>query len=554
MKKTYAILLGLLAGGCLHAQQWFTLTSYKGAFPVTDGMTGVTSNDWTAGWTNFDPENAVYPSPTMTVSADITASTTWTTGSVVLLQNKVYVKNGATLTIQPGVVVRGEYASQGTLLISRGAKINAQGTQTNPIVFTSENAVGNRLEGDWGGVVILGAAVMNQPGGVANVEGVTASADNEFGGSNDADSSGVLSYVRIEFAGIPLQPNKELNGLTFGAVGSKTQLDHIQVSFGGDDAFEWFGGTVSAKYLVSFRNLDDDFDTDFGFRGNIQFALVVRDPDLSDAAGDSNGFESDNEAASPYISLPITQPVFSNITMIGPKRDGTGILPLGEKFERGVYIRRNSGTSLFNSILVGWEKGFHAKDAGTVDNFTTNDTAVFAYNIISADNPVKYVIDVTSGSTASFYSTIHTNDMNDTSATVSTVSFVNGFPLTLNSTPDFRLQNASVAGTGADFSHPKLGSQVGINDIAAGVQTLHFYPNPVTDRADLIIKLGSNEVVTVDILDITGKSVGTLLKNESIGAGTIAVPVNTTTLSNGLYFAKVVSGSFSYSVKFVVNR
>ncbi len=554
MKKKYTTLaLGLLLSGSVFSQ-WFTTVPHKGAFPLTDGTTGTSSNDWTAGWVNWDPQNQAYAAPTVTVSTDITANTTWTTGSVVLLQNKVYVKNGATLTIQPGVVVRGDFATQGTLIISRGSLINAQGTQTSPIVFTSDQAVGSRAEGDWGGVIILGSAVMNQPGGIANIEGLTAAIDNEYGGSNDADSSGIFSYARIEFAGIPLQPNKEVNGLTMGSVGSKTKIDHVQVSFGGDDGFEWFGGTVSVKYIVSFRNLDDDFDTDFGFRGNIQFGLSIRDKDLSDAAGDSNGFESDNEASSPYTRMPMTQPVFSNMTMIGPKRDGLTTLPVGEKFERGVYIRRNSGTSVFNSLVIGWEKGFHTKDAGTVDNFTTNDTAVFAYNIISADVTAKYVIDGTSGATSGFYSAIHTTDFNDTLQTVTTINFVNGFPATLEGTPDFRLQNTSVASVGADFTHPKLVGQVGINTYTLPANSISVYPNPAKNNATIAINLKKDETITVNILDITGKIVKIALQNEKVGSGAIAIDLNTSGFSNGIYFVQISSGSVNATTKLIVNN
>lgn len=557
MKKNYttSLMLGLVISGSLCAQQWFNAVSYKGAFPVTDGTTGISSNDWTAGWVNWDPQNTVYSATTVTVSADITSSTTWSSGSVVLLQNKVYVKNGATLTIQPGVIIRGDYGTQGTLLISRGSKIIAQGTQSSPIVFTSDQAVGSRAEGDWGGIVILGAAAMNQPGGVANIEGVTASIDNEYGGSNDMDSSGIFSYCRIEFGGIPLQPNKEINGLTMGAVGSKTKIDHVQVSFGGDDGFEWFGGTVNARYLVSFRNLDDDFDTDFGYRGNIQFGLIVRDKDMSDAAGDSNGFESDNEASSPYTRLPLTQPVFSNITIIGPKRDGSVALPVGEKFERGVYIRRNSGTSVFNSLVIGWEKGFHAKDAGTVDNFSSNDTAVFAFNVITSDIGSKYVIDGTSGATSGFYSTIHTNDLIDTTTSAAGVNFVNGFPALLENTPDFRLQSSSLVATGADYTHPKLGSQgIGINTLTLPKNSVAIYPNPTTETAWLGLNLSLDEVVSVVILDANGAIVQNVMQNERIANGTIAIHLNTAQLSNGLYFVQVKSNLLNSTTKLLVHH
>ncbi|MCE9538895.1 MAG: hypothetical protein K8R85_06720, partial [Bacteroidetes bacterium] len=228
MKKIYTFALASLIGSSLNAQTAFwTHTTYQGAFPVTDNTI---ATDWTTGWTNFDPENTVYGAPTTTVSADITTNTTWTTGSIVLLENKIYVKSNAVLTIQEGVIILGDKATQGTLLISKGSKIIAQGTSSNPIVFTSSEAPGARAEGDWGGVVILGNATMNQPGGIGNIEGIVVSTDSEFGGINDQDSSGVFSFVRIEFPGIAFQPNKEINGLTFGAVGSKTKVDHIQVS------------------------------------------------------------------------------------------------------------------------------------------------------------------------------------------------------------------------------------------------------------------------------------------------------------------------------------
>ncbi|MCC6837559.1 MAG: cell shape-determining protein MreB, partial [Bacteroidia bacterium] len=218
MKKIYSLAIAIIVAGSLNAQTAFwTPTTYKGAFPVTDNTA---ATDWTNGWANWDPENTNYGNPTTTVSSDITTNTTWTTGTIVNLQNKVFVKNNAVLTIQPGVIVRGDKATQGTLIITKGAKIVAQGTSSNPIVFTSGEAAGVRAEGDWGGLLILGKGQNNQPGGIANIEGLAVSTDTEYGGTDDADSSGVLSYCRVEFSGIALQPNKETNGITFGSVGS----------------------------------------------------------------------------------------------------------------------------------------------------------------------------------------------------------------------------------------------------------------------------------------------------------------------------------------------
>ncbi|MCE2683145.1 MAG: T9SS type A sorting domain-containing protein [Flavobacteriia bacterium] len=444
MKRFYSLFAAMTLLTAASAQNAFwSVVPYKGAFPVTDNTP---ATDWTSGWANFDPENTVYAATTQTVSANITTNTTWS--GVILLQNKVYVKNNAVLTILPGTIIRGDFATQGTLIITRGAKLNAIGTVSQPIVFTSNNAPGARQEGDWGGVVILGLARNNQPGGVANIEGILATTDTQFGGAFDNDDSGTLKYVRIEFGGIPLEPNKEINGITFGSVGSETEVDYVQVSFSGDDAFEWFGGTVNCKHLISYRSLDDDFDTDFGFRGKVQFGLIIRDKDLSDAAGDSNAFESDNDAAG-SVAQPKTMPIFSNITIVGPKGNGTTVLPVGEKFEKAFRLRRNTSTSVFNSLITGWEKGLSVEGAAAEAN-VNGDSLVFASNVISNTAPANCV----TGS-AAFYSTFFNADGNDSTSTIAQVNWVNLFP-GLGITPDARLNGASVAATGANFTHIKF--------------------------------------------------------------------------------------------------
>ena len=459
MKKIYLGIAALCLGTSLSAQDAFwTPTNYKGAFPVTDGTA---ATDWTAGWSNFDPENTVYSTTyTATVSTDITTNTTWS--GVVLLQNKVFVKNNATLTIAPGTVIRCDKASQATLIITRGAKINAAGTASNPIVFTSNEAVGNRAEGDWGGLVILGLAKNNQPGGVASIEGLVPSTDTQFGGAFDNDNSGVLQYVRVEFPGIPLEPNKELNGITFGSVGSGTTVDHVQVSFSGDDSYEWFGGTVNCKNLIVYRGLDDDFDTDFGYRGKIQFGLAIRDKDLSDAPGDSNCFESDNDAQG-SAAQPKTAPIFSNITIVGPKGDGTTVLPSGEKFEKAFRLRRNTATSCFNSLITGWEKGLSMEGTAVVNN-VNGDTLVFANNTLTNFTNGSNTINNagTSGGAASngaFYATFWSQNGNDSTSTLAQVNWVNLFPA-LGSTPDARLNSGSVAASNASFMDDKFYSVV----------------------------------------------------------------------------------------------
>ena len=173
----------------------------------------------------------------------------------------MYVEDGATLTIEPGTIIKGEKSSKGSLIVKRGGKIIANGTVDKPIVFTSNQAKGSRAAGDWGGLVLLGKAPVNKTPAVIEGENLT-----QFGGTDAADNSGSLKYVRIEFAGIAFETDKEINGLTFGGVGSGTTIDYVQVSHSGDDSYEWFGGTVNAKHLIAFRGLDDDFDTDNRFQ------------------------------------------------------------------------------------------------------------------------------------------------------------------------------------------------------------------------------------------------------------------------------------------------
>ena len=448
MKKIYLRFITIALASALNAQDAFwTVTNYRGAFPITDGTT---ATDWTAGWSNFDPQTTAYPATVTTVSANILTNTTWS--GVIRLENKIYVKNNATLTILPGTIIRGDKLTQGTLIVTRGAKINANGTASNPVVFTSNEAAGTRLPGDWGGLVILGLAKNNQPGGVANIEGIVPTTDTQFGGNFDNDNSGSLTYVRIEFAGIALEPNKEINGLTCGSVGSATVIDYVQVTSSGDDSFEWFGGTVNCKHLIAYRGLDDDFDTDYGYRGKIQFGLSIRDKDLSDAPGDSNCFESDNDAAG-STAQPKTRPIFSNMTIVGPKGNGTIVLPVGEKFEKAFRLRRNTSTSCLNSLVTGWEKGLSIESSTTAAN-VTGDSLMFASNTMTNFTNGTNVI-TSAGISGAFYAGFFGVDGNDSTNTLSQVNWVNLFTA-LGTTPDARLNTGSVAGTTASFTNPKF--------------------------------------------------------------------------------------------------
>lgn len=222
-----------------------------------------------------------------------------------------YITNGSTLTIEAGTVIKGDKATRAALIVEPGGKLIARGTVDAPIVFTSAMPDGEQRPGDWGGIIVCGNARNNQ--GIMQIEGGPRTL---HGGSNDADNSGVLSYLRIEYAGHPFKKDQEINGLTFGSVGSGTQVDHIQVSYSNDDAFEWFGGTVNCTHLVAYRAWDDDFDADNGYRGTCTNLLGIRHPRLADVT-QSHAFEcSNNGQDSP--ATPITAPRFEQVTIFGP--------------------------------------------------------------------------------------------------------------------------------------------------------------------------------------------------------------------------------------------
>ncbi len=451
MKRIYKTALFALMSNLALAQSFFVPTTYRGAFaPAPTAM-------WTDTWTNWDPQNAVYPTPTVTVTSSITVNTTWTSGNVYLLQGPIYVKTGATLTIQAGTIIMGDKASVGAgLFITKGSKIMAMGTAALPIVFTSNQAGGSRAQGDWGGVILMGQAGNNQPGGIANIEGIAPSSDTEFGGGispNDADNSGVMQFVRIEWAGYVYAPNKEINGLTFGSVGSGTTIDHIQVSFSNDDSYEWFGGTVNCRYLIAYRGLDDDFDTDFGFRGHIQFGLSVRDPLISDApaVSTSEGFESDNDATG-TTSTPQTAAQFSNMTLIGPYRGNTAAV-VAAGYRRAARIRRNSALKIYNSIFMDHVRGIHI-DGALCEANATGGVLKFKNNILAGNSTGK-VTEVNVGSTFNITSWFATS-LNDSVASTAGI-LVNPYDY-LN--PDYRPAGASIALTNIDFTDVALTGDV----------------------------------------------------------------------------------------------
>jgi hypothetical protein len=329
--------------------------------------------------------------PTVTLEGNLTTQTLVATEKY-LLKGQVFIPNGVTLTIPAGTVIKGDKATKATLIVQPGGRLIAQGTATSPVVFTSSQNVGERDRGDWGGVVILGNAYVNQSARPA-IEGISPTqnygstvAESATPTTNATENSGSIRYVRIEYAGIELTPNNETNSITFGGVGNGTIVEYVQVSFGGDDGFEWFGGTVNGKYLVSHSSWDDDFDTDFGWSGNVQFGLVVRNPFFADQSG-SNAFESDNQGNGNPTTLctdtdasGCTRGIFSNITVLGPREIQSR--SISANYQNALHIRRRSSISIFNSFFSGFRIGLRIDDAGTLTNLT-NGAAKHSYNILS---------------------------------------------------------------------------------------------------------------------------------------------------------------------------
>jgi hypothetical protein len=308
---------------------------------------------------------------------NITADTTFTADNVYVIPRlkQLFVEAPAVLTIEPGTVIQGEQGA--VLVITRGAKIMAAGTVDKPILLTSAQADGQKTPAFWGGLLVLGAAPINvnvnsvPPSTEATFEAFTSAIpEGKFGGTNPADNSGVIKYVRIEFAGFNFVADREFNNLTLCGVGSGTVVDFVQVHKGSDDGVELFGGTVNVKHIVSSQNEDDGFDTDNGWQGKAQF-IIVQDvshpPVLAEA---TNGYESDNHGtAASFTAMPRTLPTVYNVTLIGDHDYA------GQKSFAAVF-RRGTGGHYFNQMWLNFPIGIEFRDQETKDQLDTGNLEI----------------------------------------------------------------------------------------------------------------------------------------------------------------------------------
>lgn len=499
-----------------------------------------------------------------------------------LLRGFVNVNPPAVLTIEPGTIIYGEKDSKGTLIINRGAKLIANGTKEQPIVFTSQQPVGQRSPGDWGGIIIAGNARINVPGGTATIEGGTGTIYGGGANPNDEDNSGILRYVRIEFPGIAFLPDNEINGLTLGGVGRGTTIEYVQVSYCGDDAFEFFGGNVNAKYLISYKVVDDDFDMDFGYNGNLQFAFALRDPNIADISG-SNGFEIDNDGTGTY-NTPRTLPIISNFTVIGPMPDTT-FTQYNPNFRRGAHIRRAAQASIYNSIVMGFPVGL-LLDGSAVRWSAVGDTLQIRNSIWAGLRAGNGITTNQSG--------FNVQEWFDTPAfgnrryvQPSQVGLID--PFNLNNPNPVPSAN-SPAVTGASFSNPRLSgaffvqtTYVGafdpngprwdegwanynpqftnyatnVEEYDLGIKTFELfqnYPNPFNPSTNISFTLSENGKTTLKVFNSLGEEIQTLVDAELEAGKLYNVNYDASGLPSGIYYAQLKQAKNSKVIKLVLMK
>jgi hypothetical protein len=302
--------------------------------------------------------------PVIVVTGEVTGTESWVNTNYYVLRGAVFVRDGGTLNIQAGTKVIGEAGSVGTLIVERGGRLNAIGTREQPIVFTSDQPVGSRARGDWGGLIINGRAPVNIPGG----EGAGEADTGIYGGDQPDDNSGSLRYVRVEFAGVEFSPDNELNGIAFQGVGRGGSYEYLQVHMNRDDAFEWFGGTADIKHAVASNAADDSFDWTFGWVGRAQFIAIHQRGDDAD-----NGIEADNNEFGNDF-LPRANPSIYNMTMCGdPDRNEGG------ESNRAILFRRGTAVTFRNFLITGFKTtGMQIDGASTLTQVTNGTTQVGA--------------------------------------------------------------------------------------------------------------------------------------------------------------------------------
>lgn len=406
--------------------------------------------------------------PVVEKQGTIRANTTWSKDTIYVLRGFVYVATNYTLTIQPGTVIRGAGPERdpeglnraGTLIVERVGKLIADGTASAPIVFTSNKAAGQRSYGDWGGIILIGKSPINRPGATPYLGGIRGTTETYF---EPEDNSGVLRYVRIEFAGVTVanSTNGQISGLTMYGVGNGTVIDNVQVSYCRNHSFAWYGGSVNAKHLVALRTSTNDFNTDWGYNGKVQFGVGLRDPEVAGPTGAvANGIYSqnfdpgENAAGVPYTQQngsPKTAPVFTNISIFATNGTPSTAVTTrgGGSFQSGLHLTRNTAISVYNSLFYGFPEGLRLEGTATGTLANVNDGTLDLKGITLANSLTSIVgggAITTDLATTYFANTTRSNQVIASSAVASLL--LNSATFNLAS-PAFLLQSSSPLLTGA---------------------------------------------------------------------------------------------------------
>jgi hypothetical protein len=508
------------------------------------------------------------------LEGDITQDLSLTSNNTYLLKGYVRVFPPATLRIEAGTTIYSGPDYSGTLVIKSGAKILAEGTKQQPIIFTSVNNRGDSgiapQYGDWGGIIILGNAPINVESGSAIIEG----AGDSYGGSNPNDSSGIMRYVRIEYCGQGFYLNHLPSSLTLAGVGNKTIIDFVQSTYAGKDAFTWYGGTVNCKNLVSYKSRDDDFDFDFGYQGKLQFLLCIRDRDIADV-NVSNGFESDNDGSG-SLNEPRTSPTIYNATIIGPVENTQTIY--NEYYENGMDIRRSSQGVFCNILLMGWPTGLLV-DGKTIAQDAQNSNWALRNSIISGSRNKDLdtirtdgTFDITTWFTDNDNRIVLTNEKVKLTAPYDTVE-PNYFPqpdspvlieaaippddgffdTTANYVGAFKENNWLEGWTKLDYD---INTSVDeLEKVPEGFMLYQNYPNPFNPVTTIMYQIPKDGFVNLKIYDILGSEVTTLV-HEFKKAGkyetSLSVIEVKSNLASGTYIYRLTSGSYAASKKFLI--
>jgi len=540
MKKSVLLILTLMLVISLPimsiADDFFDKVNYKGAFG---------SSNWMQGWTALESYGflATQPTSAQTVTVvddDIQAGDVvyWTADNTYLLDGLVYVENGAVLNIEAGTVIKGKADADPTsaLIICQGAQIFAEGTADNPIIFTAEYDdvtdpydVEFDTRGQWGGLIILGQAVINETstGGISYVEGIEEESDRtKFGGSNDADNSGVLRYISIRHGGAELAPGDEINGLTLGAVGSGTTIEYIEIFANKDDGIEWFGGTVNCKYLIAAFCGDDGFDHDMGIRSKMQFLFTIQDTASAGRAGEHDGGHD------PEDGLPFAYPIVYNATYLGPGMQSS-------QDDAALKLRDNWGGEYKNSIFG--DRSGKAISIEYVDGYDQDSRKRLADGEIVLEHNLWFNFAPGNSWTALTDTAYEADYMTNTGSN----PILSSSPLrAISRDQDNGLDPRPIA-DGDAYDNLAEFPTVGIDNnyqysgsLPENYTLIKAYPNPFNPTTTIQFALQKNQDVQLVVYNLMGQTEKVLVNNH-LQKGSYQFTLNGTDLSSGIYFIRL---------------